>query len=261
MTTIKVGICESVPELVPGSDDWRRLCDRVGKERPDLFLINEMPFGPWISAAPSFDGATWRGCLEEHERGMEGLQELGASVVAGSRARELGGRRVNEAFLWTPKDGAFGIHTKQFFPDEEGYYEARWFEAGERHFRVAHAGETGARVGFLICTEVMFNEHARRYGRDGAHVILAPRAVGKASLPRWRVAMRMAAIVSGAYVLTSNRSGVDSKGQLFGGRGWAVDPDGEVLAETSESSPVVFVEIDLDVAARAKTEYPRYVKE
>ena len=174
-------------------------------------------------------------------------------------ARELDSARVNEAFVWTARDGAIGAHTKQCFPDEEGYYEARWFERGERNFRVVSAGD--AKVGFLLCTEIMFNEHARRYGRNGAQLILSPRAVGKASLPRWLVAMRMAAIVSGCYVLTSNRGGTDSKGQLFGGCGWVIDPEGELVAQTSRATPIVFHEIDTDYIARAQKEYPCYVKE
>jgi len=73
--------------------------------------------------------------------------------------------------------------------------------------------------------------------------------------------MRMAAIVSGAYVLSSNRSGLDSRGQLFGGAGWIVDPEGTLVAQTSSTTPVVFYEIDTDFAERAQREYPCYVKE
>ena len=256
---MKVGVCEMTPDLVAGSSEWDTLRRALDSEKPDLFVLNEMPFGEWVAGAPAFDADVWKRACDAHEEGVRRLEELGCPVVASSRARELDGRRVNEAFLWTESGGASGVHTKQFFPDEEGYYEARWFEAGERHFNVATAGE--ARVGFLLCTEVMFNEHARHYGRSGAEVILAPRAVGKSSLPRWLVAMRMAAIVSGCYLLTSNRGGVDSKGQRFGGCGWVVDSGGELVAQTSEATPIVFHDIDTDFIARAQNQYPCYVKE
>lgn len=256
---MKIGVCELAPELAPDSREWDELRLVLDTEKPELLVVNEMPFGEWIAAVPVFDADVWKRACDAHEEGVRRLHELGCSVVAASRPRELDGRRVNEAFLWNEIDGAVGVHTKQFFPDEEGYYEARWFEGGERHFRLASAGDV--QVGFLLCTEIMFNEHARGYGRDGAHLILSPRAVGKASLPRWLIAMRMAAIVSGCYVLTSNRGGVDSKGQLFGGRGWVIDPDGELVAQTSEATPVVFHEIETDFIARAQTEYPCYVKD
>ena len=145
------------------------------------------------------------------------LLKLGTEGVAGTRPGHSGQKRLNQAFLWTKSSGARIVHTKQYFPDEEGYYEKQWFQAGPRNFRVANFG--GIRAVLLICTELMFNEHARRYGRKGANVILVPRAVGKTSLCQWLVAAKMAAIVSGAYVLSSNRRGMDRRGQEFGGRG------------------------------------------
>jgi N-carbamoylputrescine amidase len=161
--------------------------------------------------------------------------------------------------VWTKEGGFQGVHTKQFFPNEEGYYEARWFEPGGRHFHVVPAGPV--EVGFLICTEVMFNEHARHYGRSGAHIIAVPRATPRGTTRRWLVAMQMAAIVSGCYVLSSNRSGVDSKGQKFGGTGWVVDPIGDMMTQTSATSPVVYYELDTELVARAQREYPCNVKE
>jgi N-carbamoylputrescine amidase len=107
----------------------------------------------------------------------------------------------------------------------------------------------------------MFNEHARRYGRSGTQVILAPRAAGEAALRRWLVALRMAAIVSGAYVLSSNRGGIDSNGQRFGGKGCIIDPEGDVVAETSEKNPVVFHEIETERVEKAQAAYPCYVRE
>lgn len=256
---MKVGVCEVASELDVDSEAWQSLCRRVSAEQPELFVLNEMPFGAWVAAKPAFDPELWTQAVDAHARGVERLGELGAKVVAGSRAVELDEERVNQAFVWSAETGLRGVHTKQYFPDEEGYYEARWFSSGERHFEVADAGEL--RAGFLLCTEMMFNEHARGYGRQGAQVILSPRAVGEASLPRWLTAMKMAAVVSGCYVLTSNRGGVDANGQLFGGRGWVIDPEGECVAQTSRATPVVFHDIDIDEVARAQTSYPCYVKE
>jgi N-carbamoylputrescine amidase len=258
-TNFKVAVCETPAELEVGTEVWDTLCGAVSREAPDLLLLNEMPFGSWISAGQTFDEDAWRRSLSLHDAGLARLSELGAKAVAGSRPRVLDGRRVNEAFVWSREDGAQGVHTKQYFPEEEGYYEARWFEGGSRDFMTA--GAVGLRVGFLICTELMFNEHARRYGRAGAEVLLVPRAVGVESLRRWLVAARMAAIVSGCYVLSSNRAGADSRGQVFGGSGWIVDPFGDLIAETSPSAPVAVYAIDLALVRRAQSEYPCYVKE
>jgi N-carbamoylputrescine amidase len=256
---VKISVCELHPEMQPGSDDWKEFASRLNREKPDLLLLNEMPFGPWIAAGERFDASTIAQSQRMHEEGVAHLQELGVPIVLGSRALDCAGHNVNEAFVWTRQNGARGVHTKQYFPDEAGFYEARWFESGERHFRTCDEG--AVRIGFLICSEVMFNEHARHYGKRSAHLIEAPRATPGGSLARWMVALRMAAIVSGCYVASSNRSGADSRGQRFGGCGCVVDPNGDIVAQTSPTTPVVSYELDLDFAARSQREYPCCVPE
>ena len=256
---MKITVCELHPEMLPGSEDWKACVSRVRREEPDVLLLNEMPFGPWIAAGEQPDRSLIAQSQRLHQQGIADLHELGVPTVLGTRAADHGGRNVNEAFIWTEEKGVVGVHTKQYFPDEGGFYEARWFEAGDRHFRTANA--SALRVGFLICSEVMFNEHARHYGRRGAHLIAVPRATPGGSLGRWLVALRMAAIVSGCYVASSNRGGTDSKGQRFGGCGWIVDPNGEVVAQTSAATPLASYDLDFDFAARAQREYPCYIPE
>lgn len=256
---MKVGVGEFAPDLEPGSAAWRAIAKAVRSERPELFLLGEMPFGGWMAARQVVDPVRFDQACLLHERGLASLGDLGAGVVLGTRPRRYEGRPINEGFVWTRGTGARSAHTKQYFPDEPGYHEARWFEPGQRHFRVVESGTT--RVGFLICTEVMFNEHARRYGRDGAELIVVPRATGSESLSRWLVAVRMAAIVSGCYVLSSNRGGRDLNGQVFGGCGWIIDPRGELLCQTSASKPIAFCDLDLASVRAAQSEYPCYVPE
>ncbi len=100
----------------------------------------------------------------------------------------------------------------------------------------------------------MFNEWARLYGRRGAHIIAVPRATF--TIDRWLVASGMASIVSGSFVLSSNRVGGN-----FSGRGWIISPEGEVIAETSRGEPFVTLTIDLKEAELAKKTYPRYIPE
>ena len=57
----------------------------------------------------------------------------------------------------------------------------------------------------------------------------------------------MAAIASGAFVISSNRA----EDQWFGGRGLVIGPDGDVLASTSSLAPFATVAIDLAESTRA----------
>jgi N-carbamoylputrescine amidase len=70
------------------------------------------------------------------------------------------------------------------------------------------------------------------------------------SIREWLARGRAAAILAGAYELSSNR--LDESG-AFGGQGWIIDPAGEVLAITNREQPVVTMDLDLRIADTAKT--------
>jgi N-carbamoylputrescine amidase len=254
---MKLAVCENPSDMVPRDEAWQQLARATQTLHPDILLLNEMPFGAWLAASETKDDETLRDSQRLHADGVACFPDLGVPTILGTHPTFEQGRSVNQAFAWTADSGAAPVHTKQFFPDEKGCYEARWFERGETHFRLADA--RGLQVGFLICTEVMFNEWARYYGRQGAHVIAVPRATGPRSWQRWQTALAMAAIVSGCYVVSSNRRGVDLRGQEFGGRGAIFDPQGEQVAETSAQQPVVVVELDVERIAQAQKSYPCYV--
>jgi N-carbamoylputrescine amidase len=106
----------------------------------------------------------------------------------------------------------------------------------------------------------MFNEHARRHGREGADLIVVPRAAGLTH-DDWIAAGAIAAIVSGCFVVSSNGVGRAEGGATFGGKGFAFAPDGALLSPTSAEYPIAVVDIDVDAARRLKLEYPCYVVE
>jgi len=255
---MRIAVCESDPEMMPGDGSWQTLTEQAQTAKADLFLLNEMAFGSWISASPRPDSAVLSESRLVHDYGIAMFGSLAAPTVMSSRPVDENGTSVNQGFIWHEGE-VTPVHNKQFFPQEPGYYEASWFRRGKSHFRIGEALDL--QVGFQICTEIMFNEWSRYYGHHGAHIIVVPRAVGAESLSRWKTALSMAAIVSGCYVLSSNRSGADSNGQVFGGHGWIFDPLGDCIAETSQESPVVYVEFDKTLVERAQSEYPCYVEE
>lgn len=259
MSRIKLAVCQAPAEMCAGDRGWRRLVAAVRALKPDVLVLNEMPFGRWLASSPKCEPEALARSHALHREGVARLGDFGVPVVLGSQATREDGRSVNQGFLWTREKGLVALHTKQFFPDEPGYYEARWFERGRTKFQVGEAGRL--RVGFLICTDLWFSEWARYYGHRGVHLIAVPRATERSSLERWKIGLSAAALVSGCYVASSNRGGRDSSGQLFGGRGWIIDPSGRCLAETSAREPVAAAFIDLDLAEAAKADYPRYVAE
>ena len=113
----------------------------------------------------------------------------------------------------------------------------------------------GIRVGVLLCTEAMFNERARAYGKQKASLLVVPRASG-VNIESWKIAGAMASLVSGAYVVSSNRIGRSTGGTQFGGGGFAYAPQGQLLAMTSPANPLGTLELDPKMSTFAQGAYP-----
>ena len=243
--------------LEPAGSRWSAVRNAIDAAHPDILVTNEMPFGGWLARSGTLDADAARQSIQAHERGVHALAALDLAAVISSRPVWAGDKLLNEAYA-LERGRSSVLHRKQMFPDEPGWYEASWFKAGDGGFAVHEVA--GVRTGVLLCTELMFNEQARRYGRAGAELIVVPRATGR-SQEQWFTAGAMAAIVSGAYVVSSNRSGHPSGGPEFGGCGFAFAPDGTLLAMTSDDNPLLTIELDVGLSRRQKSEYPCYVRE
>jgi N-carbamoylputrescine amidase len=234
----------------PGSleDAWDRLVDHTKRAATELVVLPEMPFPK-----------RWEASVTAHETWLTRLGELAASTVIGSRPVLIDGHRRNEAFVW--ESGSYSAsHHKYYLPDEEGFWEATWYERGAVPIYPV-LSSTHADVGVMICTEMWFTEHARALGRDGVTILATPRATEWSTRDRWLMGGQAAAVMAGAFGLSSNHSGTDADEMRWGGYGWVIDPNGTVLATTSEDEPCVTVTIELAAATDAKATYPRYVAE
>lgn len=253
MSTLRLTICQLHDDDTMFASDWRGLVAHVHAEHADLVLLPEMAFGPWFCASRDYAQNVWDRMVERHDAWIKRLPELGGAAVMGSRPITDASGRYNEGFVWDATLGYRPAHRKAYLPDEEGFWEASWYQRGPRQF-VATTARSAA-VGFLICTEMWFNEHARTYGRQGAHLIVTPRTTEAATIGKWMTGSRAVAVVSGAYHASSTRYGSPTAG----GVGWVIAPDGDVVALTNDATRFRTVEIDLDLAERAKQTYPRYV--
>ena len=255
---MRVTVCELPNEREAFAESWSALVAHVARTGSALVVLPEMPFSRWLAAHPRVDAEAWKLAVQEHASWIARLEELGAEVVVTTRPIVDGEERFNEAIVWEREAGPRDItHRKQYLPDEEGYWEAHWYQPGPPDTQIV---ETNAgKLGFAICTEMWFFERIRRYGQQGMQILACPRATPNASVDRWLVAGRTAAIVSGAYCLSSNLSG-RTKTNHWGGAAFITEPEGgKILARTDEKHPFATVEIDLGEADRAKGTYPRYV--
>jgi len=255
---MKVTVCELTNEQKDFEGVWRALVSHVQAHHSDVVLLPEMPFHPWLAHTRSVNAADWQVAIAAHDRWMERLVELAPAVVLGTRPTSIADRRLNEAFVWDADQGYRGVHTKYYLPNDEGFWEASWYDRGDRDFAPTDTGR--GKVGFLICTEIWFNVHARTYAQQGIHLLACPRATPTGTADKWLAGGRVAAVVSGAFCLSSNLTGRTNAGGDYAGRGWIIEPEeGNVLGTTTAAQPLLTLEIDLNLAERAKKTYPRYV--
>ena len=256
--TMKVTVCELRNDADGLEQDWQALVAHVKSQKSDLVLLPEMPFHPWVARTNKVVGDIWQKAVIAHDRWLPRFSELSAAIVIGSRPVIDNGKRHNEGFIWQTESGYDSSHIKYYLPDEEGFWEASWYQRGKRDFNVVRC--RGVNIGFLICTELWFFEHARQYSQQDIHLLVCPRVTPQSSVDKWIAGGRAAAVVSGAFCLSSNLSGPNTKSIAFGGAGWVIEPEeGTVLGVTSQNFPFVTVDIELQQAERAKRTYPRYV--
>ena len=257
---MRLTVCELPNDRADFAAAWERLVDHVGDRKSDLVLLPEMPFDRWLSQTKEVDSAAWQQSVRAHSEWIARLDELAPAMVISSRPVVEDGKHHNIGFVWETATGLSDIHAKHYLPDEPGFWEASWYERGDGDFTIAETSQ--AKLGFLICTELWFTQHAREYGKQGAHLIVCPRATPTSTAPKWLAGGQAAAVISGAFCLSSNLAGTTAAGGDFAGVGWIVEPEeGTILGSTSANQPFLTVDVDLDDADRAKTTYPRYVQD
>lgn len=255
---MKVTVCELPNEPAALETAWMELVSHVQANGSEFVLLPEMPFFPWLAHTNETDAVRWEQAAKVHEAWVSRLEEMSPASVASTRPVVLGGKRQNAGYVWEPGRGAKTVHTKYYLPDEPGFWEASWYERGDGSFALENT--TKGRLGFLICTEIWFNFRAREYGKQGMQLLLCPRATPNPTTPKWVAGGQAAAVVSGAFCLSSNLAGRAPEGGDYAGIGWIIEPgEGKVLGLTSPAQPFLTLDIDIEEADRAKETYPRYV--
>ena len=254
---MRATVCElpHAPALLEPA--WAALCGHARQQDSELVLLPEFAFVEPLWETPTPDADRWAAAVALTDAWMARLPELGVGWVVGARPVLVGGRRFNEGFAWSPEGGYVPLRRKFHLPDEPGGWEAHWFERGDAAFPRFQAGPLG--FGLNICSELWALDTYAPYADQGGAVqaILSPRATAAATTAKWLAVGTVAAARTGAYSLSSNR--VDAAAGTYGGAGWAISPDGALLARTTPAEPFCTVDLDLQAPAAAQASYPRYV--
>jgi N-carbamoylputrescine amidase len=248
---VKITVCQLPDTSADFESAWVELIDHASTQQSDVIVLPEMPFYPWLCDQPKFDPHSWRSSLSAHSAWIRRLAELSVKGVLSSMPVEENGRRFNAGIVWSQTGGLKIVHRKHFLPEMAGFFERTWFSPGPVQFESEEVA--GANVGFAICTEIWAMDLARQYAEKGVHFLVTPRATGSKSIDKWIAAGRTAAVITGAFAVSSNRFSFERN---FGGAGWIIAPDGQILGLTGEREPFITVDCALATANHAKTAYP-----
>jgi len=140
-------------------------------------------------------------------------------------------------------------------PDcEESYQESWSMYPGDE---VVAVDTPAGRLGLTICYDLRFPELYRRLIEDGATLFTVPaaftRPTGEA---HWQTLLRARAIENLAYVIAPGQYGEHADNRQTWGHSMIIDPWGKVLAEQATGDCHVAAEIDPDLPAKLRSEFP-----
>lgn len=256
---MRVTVCDFTDNESEFTNNWNAVKAYVLEQGSDLLLLPEMPFCSWVASSIAVNDDVKKRSVQKHEAWLEKFDELEVRYVVYSKPVLQDSKYYNTAFIYEKGKGHREIHTKYYFPEEPHFWEETWYDKPEKEFKVLELD--GFKIGVLLCTELWFTDHARAYGKQGADLLLCPRATGAGSADQWVRCGQTVAIISGAYCLSSSKAGAGDHQFEWGGTGFIAAPENGELLGTTADNGFFTADIDLERARAAKTDYPLYVIE
>jgi N-carbamoylputrescine amidase len=248
-----------ISEVFWEPDGPARLAERLREAADrgaDLAMLPELPLNPWRPAtkdAQDEDAEPMDGPRATAQR--EAAAEAGIGLVGGIIHRDPDtGRRTSRALVIDAGGELVATYEKLHLPEEPGFWETSHYEPGTEAPQRIDA--FGLPIGVQICSDNNRPEGAHLLGGQGAMAVLVPRASEERTYARWKVVFRANAMTSAMYVLSVNRPAPE-EGVLLGGPSVAVDPNGEVMVETTDR--LALAHLDAAAIQRARVAYPGYL--
>ena len=136
----------------------------------------------------------------------------------------------------------------------ESYRESNSMYPGDD---VVAVDTPAGRLGLTICYDLRFPELFRRLVDDGATLFTVPAAfTATTGEAHWHTLLRARAIENLAYVIASGQYGRHPDNRSTYGHSLICDPWGRVLAEQAEGNCFVAADIDPDLPAKLRGEFP-----
>jgi predicted amidohydrolase len=239
-----------------GKGRLRERLDDAARRGADLAILPELPLNPWSPATkePKDEDAEPMGGLRMTAQ-AEAAAEAGIGLVGGIIHRDAAtGRRTSRALAFDRSGELVATYEKLHLPEEPGFWETSHYEPGTDAPRRIDA--FGLAIGMQLCSDNNRPEGTHLLAAQGAMAVVIPRASEEATYQHWKVVFRANALTSSCYVLSVNRPDPEA-GVLLGGPSVAVDPNGNMMVETTDA--IALVTLDAEAVRRARVAYPGYL--
>jgi predicted amidohydrolase len=208
---------------------------------PELWATGYFAFDDYATTAQPLDGPLVR---------TMGAAAAAAGVIlhAGSMVERDGAGRLFNTSLLFDRDGTL-VHT---------YRKVHLFGYGSREQELLIPGrQVGAhgQLALSTCYDLRFPELFRTQVDDGSQLFLVAAAWPLVRLEHWQLLLRARALENQSFLLACNAAGRQGEVELAG-RSAVVDPWGTVLAEAGTGPQTLAVDLDPDLATRARKEFP-----
>lgn len=242
-----------------GPDGADRLAGRLAEAASrgaEVAVLPELPLDEWVPSsqqhhpddAEEADGRRSRALTEAAREA--GIGVLGGVILVDPES----GKRFSTALLLDSAGQLCGCYEKLHLPHEAGFWEKSHYRPGRS--QPAPIDGFGLKLGVQLCSDVNRPQGSLLLAALGAEVILNPRATEETTWPRWRTVLTANALTGCCYVASINRPGPE-RGVPIGGPSFLVDPNGEVLLETTD--PVAVARLRREVVEDARSRYPGYL--
>ena len=248
-------------------DSAHAMLDEAGRQNVALLVFGEVFLAPFFPnrLEEDFD----RYFMREDDPILSGLRDkaktLRIALVLPFAERAAAGY-FNSAMVIDETGTEVGryrkTHIPAYFPNAQtggtGSYEKFYFTPGDS---LSVWTVAGARIGVQICNDRLYPEASRVLALAGAELIAMPICYSTYSDPAhrasiWEVPLRARAYENGAFVLASNRVGIEGPRHHLG-RSMVVDPRGAIVSEAGTEAPELLVaQIDLDDVVAARKKFP-----
>ena len=185
--------------------------------------------------------------------------------------RRAAGLYHNTAVVFDTDGSIAGIYRKMHIPDDPAYYEKFYFTPGDIGFEPIQTSI--GKLGVQVCWDQWYPEGARLMALKGAEILIYPTAIGWDSTDTqeeklrqtgaWITVQRGHAVANGLPVIAVNRVGLEldpsgqTNGILFWGNSFVAGPQGEILAQASNTKEEnLVVSIDMGRSENVRRWWP-----